>query len=247
VRRRGFLGAAVGSAIATLFFAGSAQAALTSDFDNGTLRFFSNAASETNNASFSFDNDEGSFIVQDPSAGAVPGVCNVDGDTIVLNDCPGLTGTPRTLFFDLGGGSDSLNVGDSQLLLFPFNFRASMGAGADALIALIPFDATMGPGNDTALTVFFRNRLQGGPGDDVLEAGGGDDVVSGDAGDDRIWGGLREDDPNFDPGDGSDKLLGGSGRDQIHAKDRTKDRKLDCGGGNDKLRRDSFDPRPKSC
>jgi Ca2+-binding RTX toxin-like protein len=227
--------------------AAPAPAALTTSFEGSTLRVFSNVAEEENGVNAAFF-DEG-FAIVDSEAGTAAGFCGVDGDTINLGDCPFPPGEPDVVLFDLGGGTDSITVLDPRLLLFAgqIQFRAEMGADTDRIASYAPIDAAMGPGDDRAITVYGSNRLQGGPGNDRLEPGGGDDTVDGGPGNDRVWGDFQPGEDEFDAGDGSDKLGGGGGRDKVGAKDKTKDRKIDCGGGNDSVKRDRFDPKPKSC
>jgi hypothetical protein len=226
--------------------AAPAPAALTTSFDDVTLRVFSDAANEQNAVNASLTED--GFVIADSEAGAAAGFCGASGDEINLGDCPFAPPGPDTVLFELGGGADSISILDPRLLLFvgQLRFEAEMGADTDFIGSFAPIDAAMGPGDDRAVTAFGRNRLQGGPGSDQLEAGVGDDTVDGGPGGDRLWGGQREDD-ELDVGDGSDKMLGGPGSDRLAAKDKTRDRKIDCGGGNDSVKRDRFDPKPKSC
>jgi Ca2+-binding RTX toxin-like protein len=88
-----------------------------------------------------------------------------------------------------------------------------------------------GDGADTLIGTEFRNRIEGGAGDDIVtggddpdlilagagddivEGGRGEDVIFGEAGDDYITGGDNAD--YIDGGDGNDVLRGRSGNDTI--------------------------------
>jgi Ca2+-binding RTX toxin-like protein len=105
------------------------------------------------------------------------------------------------------------------------------------------FDATeiekihivLGDGNDSAyisgnidLPVF----MDGGPGDDYLQAGGGDAVLLGGAGNDKLIGGWGDDE--LRGGSGNDYLSGGWGDDQLYG--GAGDDKLVGGDGDDVIR-----------
>jgi hypothetical protein len=84
-----------------------------------------------------------------------------------------------------------------------------------------------------------RDRLRGGPGDDILVGLGGNDTLAGGRGDDELLGGPGTDqlhggdgDDLLDGGEGDDGLAGARGRDELRG-----------GPGRDKLRGDRDDDR----
>ena len=99
--------------------------------------------------------------------------------------------------------------------------------------------------NDVLAGDVRDNRLDGGPGDDILYGGpeGGDDALIGAAGDDRLYGGRGDDtlaggagDDRLRGGPGDDTLTGGDGADTFFlAPDGGDDTVLDFGRGADTL------------
>ena len=77
------------------------------------------------------------------------------------------------------------------------------------------------------------NRLDGGPGNDILYGGpeGGDDALIGSTGDDRLYGGKGDDTLNGGPGD--DELRGGPDNDTLNGGEGADTFFLAPGGGDD--------------
>ncbi|MGP1484947.1 MAG: retention module-containing protein [Campylobacter sp.] len=86
-------------------------------------------------------------------------------------------------------------------------------------------------GNDTITGSDKGEHIDGGNGDDVINAGDGNDTIMGGAGNDTIDGGKGDD--YIDGGDGSDSITAGEGNDKI-VFDK-EDSKIDGGDGKDTL------------
>ncbi|CAN5529377.1 hypothetical protein BH10ACT11_BH10ACT11_02630 [soil metagenome] len=218
----------------------TASAALsTSTFDD-TVTIFSDSPSEKNAATIQLDDDLG-LVFTDQDAGVSPGSCPVVGDKIAcdLNDI-------KHLRVELGGGNDTFAIFDARLIGLP-RIRLITGSGNDNIFSFAPVDVSLGPGNDTAELGPVADKADGGGGNDTIIGSAGDDLLKGGSGNDTLDGGTSGNSSGFGKSDGVDTFIGGPGKDKILAKDLTKDKKIDCGSGKDKAKRDSFDPKPKSC
>lgn len=90
-----------------------------------------------------------------------------------------------------------------------------------------------------------NNSLFGTAGNDFLVGEGGNDYLNGGADVDFLLGNTGGD--FLDGGPGADLLRGNKDNDHLFARDGERDLSLKCGRGRDRLRRDSIDPRGKSC
>lgn len=107
-----------------------------------------------------------------------------------------------------GLGIDDLDGGEGRDYLFGDDGRAIRAPGsADAEDVAFSEDAGVG------------DRVQGGPGDDVIYGEGGDDDLRGGAGQDLVYGNAGND--TIDGEDGNDTLRGNAGNDTV------------CGGAGD--------------
>jgi Ca2+-binding RTX toxin-like protein len=157
-----------------------------------------------------------------------------DGDD-TLRDT-GLTGG----FGARGGSGDDTIVANAVAAIIYGDERAVRSSdGNDRITGSSAEVSGNGPADD------FADFLNGGGGDDTIDAGGGADNASGQAGNDTIDGGdgrdqldtthlLTEDERDAFGDEGSDTLRGGAGDDQINA-DTGKDT-VDAGAGDDFVR-----------
>jgi Ca2+-binding RTX toxin-like protein len=102
-----------------------------------------------------------------------------------------------------------------------------------------------GPGADFLVGDKHNNSLLGMAGADFLIGEAGDDYENGGDGIDFVAGNTGGD--FLDGGPDPDVLRGNRDNDFLYAVDGTRDLSLRCGPGLDRLRRDSIDPRGKSC
>jgi Ca2+-binding RTX toxin-like protein len=124
--------------------------------------------------------------------------------------------------FGLGGndtlrgglGDDNLIGGDGDDVLDDYSTSGSVG-GDDILNG--------GLGNDTLFGRNGADTLNGGEGNDYIDAGEDDDVANGGNGSDTIYGYTGNDtlqgdlgDDHLDAGDGDDYVNGGEGNDVLH-------------------------------
>jgi Ca2+-binding RTX toxin-like protein len=102
-----------------------------------------------------------------------------------------------------------------------------------------------GPGPDLLIGDRHNNSLLGMAGADFLIGEAGNDYEAGGDGVDFLAGNTGGD--FLDGGPAPDILRGNRDNDFLFAVDGTRDLSLRCGPGLDRLRRDSVDPRGKSC
>ena len=102
-----------------------------------------------------------------------------------------------------------------------------------------------GPGPDLLIGDRHNNSLLGMAGADFLIGEAGNDYLAGGDGVDFLAGNTGGD--FLDGGPAPDILRGNRDNDFLFAVDGTRDLSLRCGPGLDRLRRDSIDPRGKSC
>src|SRR6478609_9129676 len=181
-------GAAVLTAGALAAMAGTAQAAVTSSFSNGTLTVTGDALD--NNVAVS-RNAAGQILV---NGGAVA----------VIGGTPTVANTSRIQAFGLAG-NDVVTLSEVNGALPAANLFG--GAGNDVLTSGSGNDQLFGEsGNDTLLGKGGADLLFGGSENDTLTGGDADDQAFGQAGDDRmIW----------NPGDDTDLNEGGDGTDTV--------------------------------
>ena len=110
-----------------------------------------------------------------------------------------LTTTLDNIFFDAGGGDDTIDASAGNDLILG-------GAGDD--------DIQARPGDDTVDGGIGADTVDGGYGDDSIDGGAGNDVLSGAADDDLVDGGAGDD--TLSGSSGSDTLLGGAGNDLLN-------------------------------
>src|SRR6478752_1210188 len=161
---------AAGVFAAGLFITGSAQAAVTSTFTNGTL-------------SVSGDNLDNNVAVSRNAAGQIL----VNGGAVaVVGGTPTVANTTLIQTFGLGG-NDTLSLSEVNGALPRANLFG--GTGNDVLTSGSGTDQLFGEsGNDTLLGKGGNDLLFGGTENDTLTGGDADDQVFGQAGDDRmIW------------------------------------------------------------
>ncbi len=113
----------------------------------------------------------------------------------------------------------------------------SVNGDIDALIG--------GEGSDLLVGDRDANSLLGMGGPDFVIGEGGNDYLNGGVGVDFVAGNTGGD--FLDGGPDPDVLRGNRDNDFLFARDGVRDISLRCGPGRDRLRRDSVDPRGKSC
>ena len=136
---------------------------------------------------------------------------------------------------------DAADIEDIHIVLGDGNDSAYIACNID-----LPVFMDGGPGDDylnagagdaVLLGGPGNDKLIGGRGDDVLRGGQGDDYLSGDRGDDQLFGGTGDD--KLIGGSGNDQLFGRSGNDRLYG--GSGDDLLMGGRGNDYLSGDSGD------
>src|SRR6478735_1343426 len=179
---------AAGVFAAGLFITGSAQAAVTSTFSNGTL-------------SVAGDNLDNNVAVSRNAAGQIL----VNGGAVaVVGGTPTVANTTQIQVFGLAG-NDTIALSEVNGALPKANLFG--GGGNDVLTGGSGTDQIFGQaGNDTLLGKGGADLLFGGADNDTLTGGDGDDQAFGEAGTDRlIW----------NPGDDTDLNEGGDGIDTV--------------------------------
>ena len=224
-----------GLLLTALAAAPAASAAITANVDGDVIRVEGGPEENTIEVFYAVIAEELHF--SDP-AGVVgtPTCPDVGGEL----QCP-VTATTARVSFTTGGGADTVE--------FLAAFRSFVGAalatdfdgggGRDVFAAIGRGVLEGGPGADRltgGADQEAANRLVGGSGNDRLTDTEGNDKLFGEGGADVLVG-----------GDDRDRYNGGAGRDLIRARDFTKDLGINCGPGHDRVRRDPFDPRPRSC
>jgi VCBS repeat-containing protein len=113
-----------------------------------------------------------------------------------------------------GDGDDTIVRGTGPAT--NFDVDADLGAGDDQVNLRDnngDHDIDLGSGNDSAVTGFGNDTIDGGDGDDSIEGRGGNNQLAGGAGNDTITGGDGDD--LIDGGAGNDSLVGNEGDDTI--------------------------------
>lgn len=178
---------------------GTANAAVTSSFSNGTLSINGDALDNTITVS---RNAAGQILV---NGGAVS----------VVGGTPTVANTSRIQVFGLGG-NDTLTLSEVNGALPSANLFG--GEGNDVLTGGSGGDQIFGQaGNDTLLGKGGNDFLFGGNDNDTLTGGDADDQVFGQSGNDRmIWNAGDDTDLN-EGGDGTDtvEVNGGNGAEQF--------------------------------
>ena len=232
VRRLCVLAGALALGLAS---APGASATITANVDGDVIRVEGGAEANTIEVFYALFSGELRFT--DPAGAVSSATCTAAGNDI---DCPTTVSTAR-IVFDTGGGEDTVEFLSAYTnFIGPFlatDFNG--GASDDAFTAFGRGTLNGGAGRDDltgGADGDAGNRILGGPGNDLLTDTEGNDTLNGGGGADRLIG-----------GDDRDRYKGGAGRDRIRARDFTKDLGINCGPGRDRVRRDPFDPRPRSC
>jgi hypothetical protein len=214
--------------------------------------------------------------------GSVPGARAPDGVFVIRPDGTGLrrlaagllnpSWSPdgRLLAADgygpcLNGGVYVIAVATASARRLTNDCRITGTAGADVLDGTTERDVIRGLGGNDVIhanpgdrpnAYYGRlddDRVDAGPGNDVVYAARGTDVVLGGPGDDRLDGGRGADRLSGGPGNDTltggryfDLLSGGSGNDRILARDGFKDR-IACGPGRDTVDADRHDVVARDC
>ena len=210
---------AAGVLAAGLFITGSAQAAVTSTFTNGTL-------------SISGDNLDNNVAVSRNAAGQIL----VNGGAVaVLGGTPTVANTALIQTFGLGG-NDTLSLSEVNGALPRANLFG--GTGNDVLTSGSGNDQLFGEsGNDTLLGKGGFDLLFGGSENDTLTGGDADDQAFGQAGNDRlIW----------NPGDDTDLNEGGAETDTVEVNGGNGTESFTATANGTRVRFDRLNPAPFS-
>ncbi|MBE2315864.1 calcium-binding protein [Solirubrobacter sp. CPCC 204708] len=197
----------------------SAQAAVTSSFNNGTLSV--NGDSLDNNVTIS-RNAAGQILL---NGGAIP----------VANGTPTVANTNLIQVFGLGG-NDVLTLSEINGALPRTNLFG--GSGNDTLTAGSGNDQLFGQaGNDTLLGKGGFDFLFGGTENDTLTGGDADDQVFGESGNDRmVW----------NPGDDTDLNEGGANTDTVEVNGGGGAEQFTTTANGTRVRFDRINPAPFS-
>lgn len=198
---------------------GTANAAVTSSFSNGTLSVTGDALD--NNLTIS-RNAAGQILV---NGGAVS----------VVGGTPTVANTSRIQVFGLGG-NDTITLSEVNGALPPANMFG--GEGNDTLTGGSGGDQVFGQaGNDTLLGKGGNDFLFGGNDNDTLTGGDADDQVFGQSGNDRmIW----------NPGDDTDLNEGGDGTDTVEVNGGNGTEQFTTTANGTRVRFDRLNPAPFS-
>lgn len=198
---------------------GTANAAVTSSFSNGTLSI--NGDALDNNITVS-RNAAGQILV---NGGAVS----------VVGGTPTVANTSRIQVFGLGG-NDTLTLSEVNGALPAANLFG--GEGNDVLTGGSGGDQLFGQaGNDTLLGKGGNDFLFGGADNDTVTGGDADDQVFGQSGDDRmIW----------NPGDDTDLNEGGDGADTVEVNGGNGAEQFTTTANGTRVRFDRLNPAPFS-
>ena len=210
---------AAGVFAAGLFITGSAQAAVTSTFTNGTL-------------SVSGDNLDNNVAVSRNAAGQIL----VNGGAVaVVGGTPTVANTALIQTFGLGG-NDTLSLSEVNGALPRANLFG--GTGNDVLTSGSGNDQLFGEsGNDTLLGKGGFDLLFGGSENDTLTGGDADDQAFGQAGNDRmIW----------NPGDDTDLNEGGADTDTVEVNGGNGTEYFTATANGTRVRFDRLNPAPFS-
>ena len=210
---------AAGVFAAGLFITGSAQAAVTSTFTNGTL-------------SITGDNLDNNVAVSRNAAGQIL----VNGGAVaVVGGTPTVANTALIQVFGLGG-NDTLTLSEVNGALPRANLFG--GTGNDVLTGGSGNDQLFGEsGNDTLLGKGGFDLLFGGTENDTLTGGDADDQVFGQAGNDRmIW----------NPGDDTDLNEGGADTDTVEVNGGNGLEQFTATANGTRVRFDRLNPAPFS-
>ena len=210
---------AAGVLAAGLFITGSAQAAVTSTFTNGTL-------------SVSGDNLDNNVAVSRNAAGQIL----VNGGAVaVVGGTPTVANTALIQTFGLGG-NDTLSLSEVNGALPRANLFG--GTGNDVLTSGSGNDQLFGEsGNDTLLGKGGFDLLFGGSENDTLTGGDADDQAFGQAGNDRlIW----------NPGDDTDLNEGGAETDTVEVNGGNGTESFTATANGTRVRFDRLNPAPFS-
>ena len=210
---------AAGVLAAGLFITGSAQAAVTSTFTNGTL-------------SISGDNLDNNVAVSRNAAGQIL----VNGGAVaVVGGTPTVANTALIQTFGLGG-NDTLSLSEVNGALPRANLFG--GTGNDVLTSGSGNDQLFGEsGNDTLLGKGGFDLLFGGSENDTLTGGDADDQAFGQAGNDRlIW----------NPGDDTDLNEGGAETDTVEVNGGNGTESFTATANGTRVRFDRLNPAPFS-
>ncbi|MDA0173770.1 hypothetical protein OJ998_32010 [Solirubrobacter taibaiensis] len=210
---------AAGVFAAGLFITGSAQAAVTSTFTNGTL-------------SISGDNLDNNVAVSRNAAGQIL----VNGGAVaVLGGTPTVANTALIQTFGLAG-NDTLSLSEVNGALPRANLFG--GSGNDVLTSGSGNDQLFGEsGNDTLLGKGGFDLLFGGNDNDTLTGGDADDQAFGQSGNDRlIW----------NPGDDTDLNEGGADTDTVEVNGGNGTEQFTTTANGTRVRFDRLDPAPFS-
>ena len=210
---------AAGVFAAGLFITGSAQAAVTSTFTNGTL-------------SISGDNLDNNVAVSRNAAGQIL----VNGGAVaVVGGTPTVANTALIQTFGLAG-NDTLSLSEVNGALPRANLFG--GTGNDVLTSGSGNDQLFGEsGNDTLLGKGGFDLLFGGSENDTLTGGDADDQAFGQAGNDRlIW----------NPGDDTDLNEGGADTDTVEVNGGNGLEQFTATANGTRVRFDRLNPAPFS-
>ncbi len=199
--------------------AGTANAAVTSSFSNGTL-------------SVNGDALDNSITVSRNAAGQIL----VNGGAVaVVGGTPTVANTSRIQVFGLGG-NDTVTLSEVNGALPAANLFG--GEGNDTLTGGSGGDQVFGQaGNDTLLGKGGNDFLFGGADNDTLTGGDADDQVFGQSGDDRmIW----------NPGDDTDLNEGADGTDTVEVNGGNGAEQFTTTANGTRVRFDRLNPAPFS-
>jgi hypothetical protein len=242
---RSALGAVVLVAL-SLAAPAAASATPTLSVENGAVRYVGDGASNSLWISYARNGEQG-FQPQGP-INIGPGCRDARSDTprdaFAADVACSLSGVDRMEL--LGGfGDDRINAMDTNVLQVPLH--ADMGPGNDWLDfgSTTADDISLGDGNDNYVDAFGNDRVDGGPGDDIMSGGNfstdddtftggeGNDILDGQLGNDTVEGGPGDDTLNPSPGD--DTLDGGDGNDSTGCSSFPGSDTLRGGAGDDNL------------
>lgn len=215
-------------AIAMALACAPAQAAILFADDRGAS--YTASAGEANELSVTVE--DGAVVLSDPGAQIQSDQCSISADghratcsigtfryfTAWLEDGHDRLSAPASAEQNTlyGGDGDDVLTGDS-----------THPQGPDCPFMELNNTMDGGPGDDTLNAGPGADRLRGGPGNDTIDGGGGCDVLGGD--ELEHW-----DTPDaFYEGAGGDRLLGGEGWDDLYG--GPGDDLLDGGGDGDEL------------
>lgn len=179
--------------------------------DGSTLTFVAGPG-EANTVSIAYDASLASYKITDTTAATTGGPgCGAIEHEI---NCDGVA--VKSIVINLRDGNDRWLGGDISLVP-----SVDGGPGDDELSGLGILNG--GDGNDTLQALDVGSALNGDDGNDLLIGGQGDDTLDGGAGDDLLIG-----------NDGTDKFVGGPGLDRVDASGDG-GKTVDCQGRDDDI------------